>query len=168
MDGHHTQSNKFSYLREYEKNEQAKLDHYISQLINKHRRTNARTNPRFLQSDHEYDHVLNSKAKWGLNFTFLCTSEGFDLIHELLWVYGYNGHINVKNQRVLEILKRHGIGDLRNQRNKDIIQSIEELYVNANSYLEKLDSSDKSTHEIKTSIKEIVSYNILNGEFLRR
>jgi hypothetical protein len=150
----------FGALNRYEANEEAKA-----------RRARVRTGKKegivaFLPANYR---GLNLSLQSHAFRSALQTDAGVGLLRELLRAHAkrYCGHVDVHNVIVTDILERYGFNKLVKSERKYIISVIQDVFKNANSFLQKFHAhvaSDSPEITIRVSSKEYAAYRMLNGD----
>ena len=124
----------------------------------------------YLKTDKEYNELSKEKqARYVLDF--FRSEAGYALIHEMFLAHkdNFKGIIDLyHNKEVKKILESYGIsGELRQQRDRDLIRFLEDIYINLASYFVKFHKSDPPygppTQQHEYSHDEIMSFHLMMG-----
>ncbi len=120
----------------------------------------------YLKTYKEYNELSKEKqARYVLDF--FRSEAGYALIHEMFLAHqgNFKGIIDLyHNKEVKKILESYGIsGVLRQQRDRDLIRFLEDIYINLASYFVKFHKSDPPTQQHEYSHDEIMSFHLMMG-----
>jgi hypothetical protein len=148
---------KFDYLLRYKTHEDKEINK-VKKLIKHRSRHLEGVN---ILSSEKYD-ALGKNEREEYILDFLRGEDGQFIIHELFVAHNgqYQGHLDLKNTKVMGILEELRINNLDIERNRVLLKFIQDIYNHANSYLKKRHQYSDS----KFSAQELLSYSLFTGQ----